>query len=142
MSDTRDLDCPQCGGPVPALRWHEPDEEWPEGDYLAREDDEHTCSDCGALCQVGVDDATAYLTLVHCRHGRAEDEPCWRCNACEAIAYRYRVARRKVREWWCGITRRHAWERMHWVPGQEHELCQRCGCSRWTLSSRRRVLPW
>lgn len=77
---TRDLDCPQCGSGVPALRWHEPDEEWPDGEYLAWDGDEHTCPECGWLLQVHADDEQAWLVAVHCSHGRAEDEPCWVCE--------------------------------------------------------------
>lgn len=128
--DTRDLDCPQCGAGVPALRWHEPDEEWPEGEFLAWLDEEHVCPECGALCQVGLDGDQAYLTLVHCRHGHPEDECCWRCDLRAWISSTRCRIRRWLLELWCGLRIGHRWERVQWVPGREHEYCPRCGGSR------------
>lgn len=126
--DTKDLDCPQCGGPIPALRWEEPREEWPEGEYLAWQDEEHVCPWCKALCQVGVDGERAYLTLIHCRHGRAEDEPCWRCDVRawpSNARYRIRSLWRRVR---C-IALGHVWHDCDstgapWM--KEWEACSRC----------------
>lgn len=125
--DTRDLDCPQCGAGVPALRWHEPDEEWPEGEWLAWEDEEFTCPDCRALLRVSADEP-ADLVFVACRHGRAEDEACWRCDVRE-WPWRIRYwAREKWRRVVCAVAG-HAWHDCDatgapWM--KEWESCSRC----------------
>lgn len=126
--DTRDLDCPQCGAGVPALRWHEPDEEWPEGEYLAWDGDEHICPECGWLLQVHTDDEQAWLFAVHCRHGRAEDQPCWVCDLKAKISGWRCLLLRSLRQIWCA-SGGHQWTQYRWVPGKVHELC-RCGVSR------------
>lgn len=131
-NEPHDLDCAHCGSGVPCLFWHDSEAGYPEGGYLAYQDDEHVCPECGALNQVEVDESadppTASLRLIHCRHGRAEDEPCWVCDMKSKVSWWRCLLSRALRQIWC-TSGGHEWTQYRWVPGKVHELCK-CGVSR------------
>ena len=74
------IDCGACGSALSPTRL----------DGLYGEDDESTCSECGAVNIIGVEESIndeddgstceAYVCHWRCKHGVSEDGPCWQCD--------------------------------------------------------------
>lgn len=62
------MDCACCGLAI-------------EVPWLVAEDDEFTCTGCGATCVVfSEDDGSAYFGSWTCKHGVSGDKPCDQCE--------------------------------------------------------------